>query len=122
MVAKSLYVAGPMTGLPEFNFPAFNATAAKLRADGWVVFNPAEKDEEAALNPEACKTGDDQLAIATGFDFKAAYMWDIDKVINSDGIYMLPGWEASPGARGEHAVACVMKYKYPNYQIIYAGA
>jgi hypothetical protein len=32
---------------------------------------------------------------------------------------MLPGWEQSPGARGEHAVAVAMKKHYPEYQIIY---
>jgi hypothetical protein len=27
---KTLYVSGPMTGLPDLNFPAFHAAAAKL--------------------------------------------------------------------------------------------
>lgn len=29
-----LYLAGPMTGLPNYNFPAFNAAAAHLRGMG----------------------------------------------------------------------------------------
>ena len=37
-----VYIAGPMTGLPDFNYPAFNAAAAKLRALGLEVLNPAE--------------------------------------------------------------------------------
>jgi hypothetical protein len=37
-----VYLAGPMTGLPEFNYPAFNAEAARLRALGYQVENPAE--------------------------------------------------------------------------------
>lgn len=37
-----VYVAGPMTGLPEFNFPAFHAEAARLRTMGLTVLNPAE--------------------------------------------------------------------------------
>lgn len=41
-----VYVAGPMRGIPEFNFPAFNLAAKNLRADGHVVFNPAERDNE----------------------------------------------------------------------------
>ena len=36
------YLAGPMSGLPEWGFPIFNAAAAKLRAMGIVVVNPAE--------------------------------------------------------------------------------
>ena len=47
MSAKhKVYVAGPMRGIPEFNFPAFFAAADKLRGDGFAVFNPAERDNE----------------------------------------------------------------------------
>jgi len=41
---KTIYLSGPMSGLPGFNFPAFHAAAAKLRADGFTVLNPAETD------------------------------------------------------------------------------
>ena len=37
-----LYLAGPMTGIPEHNFPLFNKEAARLRGLGWTVLNPAE--------------------------------------------------------------------------------
>nr|WP_301338073.1 DUF4406 domain-containing protein [Pseudomonas aeruginosa] len=30
-VTQRIYLAGPMTGLPEHNFPAFHAEAARLR-------------------------------------------------------------------------------------------
>ncbi len=118
-MSKSIYIAGPMSGYPEFNFPAFFAAAERLEADGWQVFNPANKDAETDLDAEAFKTGDAKLVVERGFDFREAYMWDIDKVINSDGIYMLPGWQYSPGACGEHAVAVAMKRHYPDYEIIY---
>jgi hypothetical protein len=108
-----------MSGYPEFNFPSFNNKAAELRSQGWTVFNPAEKDEEATLDPDAVKTGDAVKAIEKGFDFREAYTWDVNRVIEADAIYMLPGWEQSPGARGEHAVASAMKKHFPEYQIIY---
>lgn len=41
-----IYISGPMTGLPDLNFPAFHDAAAKLRALGHEVTNPAEKQEE----------------------------------------------------------------------------
>jgi hypothetical protein len=118
-MAKSIYVAGPMSGYPEFNFPAFFAAEDKLTKEGWKVFNPAAKDDESSLDKTAVKTGDAALAIKKGFDFREAYMWDLDKVVNGDGIFMLKGWEQSPGARGEHAAAVVMQKHYPEYQIIY---
>lgn len=118
-MTKNIYVAGPMTGYPEFNFPAFFAAADRLKAEGWNVFNPAAKDEEANLDPEAVKTGDDKLAIKKGFNIREAFMWDADKVINGDAIYMLRGWEASPGARAEHAIASFIKMKHPEYEIFY---
>lgn len=37
-----IYLAGPMTGWPEFNYPHFNKCAAYLREAGFEVVNPAE--------------------------------------------------------------------------------
>lgn len=119
MLKKKLYVAGPMSGLPEFNFPAFNDAAAFFRANGWEVFNPAEKDSESGLDAEAYKTGDAELATSKGFDFREAYLWDIESVLKSNAIYMLKGWENSPGARGEHAVAIAIKRHDPSYELFY---
>lgn len=117
---KSIYIAGPMSGIPEWNYPAFLTAAKKLREDGWRVYSPAEKDMETFSDPEAQKTGDTALAVAKGtFNYKEAYMWDIDKVVNGDAIFMLKDWEQSPGARGEHAAAVFCKKQNPDYQIIY---
>ena len=118
---KSVYVAGPMTGYPEFNFPAFHKAAKSLRKQGWNVHNPAEKDMESELHGTAVKTGNAALAIKKGFDFREAFLWDTARVIEGDGIYMLKGWEQSPGARAEHAVATVIKKSYPDYKIMYEG-
>lgn len=118
---RSIYVAGPMSGLPEWNYPAFFAAEDRLRAEGWNVKNPAAKDKENGFeDEEAQANGDTALAIQKGtFDFRHAYLWDLEQVVKGDGIYMLKGWENSPGARGEHAAAVAMKKHYPDYQIIY---
>lgn len=122
MRQKSIYIAGPMSGIPNFNFPAFFAAQRELESRGWKVFNPAEKDQEKTLNPEAVAAGDAKLAVATGFDFREAYLWDVTKIIQGNGIYMLDGWEKSPGARGEHAVAVAMKTHYADFEIHYQGS
>jgi hypothetical protein len=78
-----LYIAGPMTGLPDLNFPAFHAQAAQLRAQGHEVVNPAE------LNP------DPSIAWAV------CMLRDLEELSRCEGIVMLPGWEQSPGAQIE---------------------
>lgn len=119
-MTKRIYVAGPMTGYPEFNFPAFFSAEDKLRSQGWEVDNPADKEQEKELSINGSyKDGDAVKAIKEGFDFRKCYLWDLTKVVYGDGIYMLKGWEQSPGARGEHAAAVAMKKHYPTYEIIY---
>lgn len=115
----SIYIAGPMSGIPEFNFPAFYTAEYMLKREGWKVFNPANKDAEKELDQVAFATGDHVKANSTGFNFKEAYLWDVTKVIEADAIYMLKGWQYSPGAVGEHAVAVAMKKHHPEYEIIY---
>ena len=42
-----VYVAGPMTGIPQFNYPAFIELQSKLEADGYDIVSPAELDDPA---------------------------------------------------------------------------
>lgn len=79
-----LYVAGPMTGLPDLNFPAFHAETARLRALGHQVVNPAEINADPT---------------AAWLDCMRA---DVKQLVDCDGIVMLPGWEASRGATIEY--------------------
>lgn len=119
-MVKKIYIAGPMSGYAEFNFPAFFAVETKLKAEGWTVFNPANKDGEAGVvNHESYKDGDAKKLMASGWNFKEIFTWDLDKVMNSDAIFMLRGWEMSPGACAEHAVAVVMRKNYPEKEIYY---
>ncbi|MFG9313326.1 DUF4406 domain-containing protein [Pseudomonas aeruginosa] len=39
---RRIYIAGPMTGYKDYNFPAFNAQAEALRGLGYHVENPAD--------------------------------------------------------------------------------
>ena len=118
---KQIYIAGPMSGYPEFNFPAFFTAQYTLEKQGWKVWNPAEKESEGDVEKDVSfSTGDAKVLVSNGWDYKVAIAWDLDKVINSDGIYMLQGWEFSPGASAEHAVAKFIKKQNPHYKIIYA--
>lgn len=84
-----VYLAGPMSGLPEFNYPAFNAEAARLRALGYEVENPAE-------NPEQ--------------DSWESYMRvSLPQMLSCDMIALLPDWHKSRGATIECNLATELK-------------
>ena len=103
-----LYLAGPMRGLPSFNFPAFDHAADVLRNRGFEVFSPAERDREIhGISLEDNPTGDECIAAKTlGFSLRAAFGADTAWICeHADGIALLPGWEKSSGASAEIALA-----------------
>lgn len=83
----TLYIAGPMTGLPEFNYPAFMQAEKRLVARGYVVLNPARH------------------GYVDGFTWLDYMRLGIRDVTHSDGVALLPGWENSRGATLEKYVA-----------------
>lgn len=107
-----VYVAGPMRGIPHFNFPAFHAAAAKLRAAGHEVFNPAERDCERHGTDISVgnATGCEATAVKEhGFDLRTALHEDLRFIcLEADAIALLPGWERSKGATAEHATAVAL--------------
>lgn len=102
-----LYLAGPMRGIPEFNFPAFFAAAEKLRSEGHFVFNPAERDKDKHGDFEKGNaTGDEVAAAQKGFSLREALAADMVFIATlAEGIALLPGWSRSKGARAELALA-----------------
>ena len=109
---KAVYVAGPMRGYPQFNFPAFFAAGDKLEKEGWKVFNPAKKDQDQYGDGlwKENKTGDEAEASSNvGFSLRDALAWDTEKICKEcDAIAMLPGWEKSNGAKAEWALAVAL--------------
>lgn len=85
---KKLYLSGPMTGYPDFNYPSFDLAAATLRELGYEVFNPAEQFDR------------DQSR-----DWTEYMRVDIQAILSCDEVVVLDGWEGSLGARLEVAVA-----------------
>jgi hypothetical protein len=84
---RSLYIAGPMSGMPDSNYPAFNRAAFALRSIGFEVENPAENPA-----PECGSwLGYMRMAVA--------------QVAKVDAIVLLPGWERSEGAKVERQLA-----------------
>lgn len=115
----SLYISGPMTGLPDFNFPAFDRVAEFLTSAGFTPISPAEHDREVLRrsfdagdtvyrfvhNVPGYSTGDVQayqLGVGSVHDL---LVWDIAQIVQVDAIVLLPGWENSTGAAHERYVA-----------------
>lgn len=83
-----IYIAGPMSGRPEFNYPAFFRAAEALTAAGHEPINPARTEGR-----ENCKTW---------LDYMRAALRDI---ADADSIATLDGWEHSRGAYLEVEIA-----------------
>lgn len=83
-----IYIAGPMTGIAENNYPAFLAAEEVLRERWGEVLNPARN-----------------------FDGRKGLSWadymraSIGQLVQATDAVFLPGWHASPGARMERKLA-----------------
>lgn len=112
---KKIYIAGPMRGIPQFNFPAFFAAQKKLESEGWEVFNPAE-DDVKTYGTDISKGnsyGDEELAAKDfGFSLRDALAKDCEFICKeADAIFMLDGWENSKGASAERALAVALGHE-----------
>lgn len=107
-----VYLAGPMSGIPYFNHPAFNAAAKELRDKGHEVFNPAELGN-TTYGDKAPASGNVEEAVAGyGFDYKECLKMDLAWIFdNAEAIALLPGWEKSKGVTAELALARALGLK-----------
>jgi len=92
-----------MSGIQDFNFPAFMAAAAQLRLEGHEVFNPAEED----LKDFGTLENVTQQYNANTAQMKRHVMRkDLLALLDwAEVIALLPRWELSHGAKAELALA-----------------
>jgi len=87
-----------MTGLPQFNYPAFYERASLLRERGHEPVNPAETDGGV---------------VPADYTEDKPYEYWLRKalllLLQCDAITLLPGWERSKGASLEKHVADTLK-------------
>ncbi len=90
-----IYIAGPMRGIPEHNYPAFDNARDELQAQGFSPVSPADLDREAGVptDPEA------------SIDIRACLRRACEALLECDAIGLLEGWEDSLGARAEASLA-----------------
>lgn len=95
-----VYLAGPITGIPDFRERFAQATNEVLLL-GHTPISPLEVCTQAGLTE--------------GVDSYRAFMVaDIRALLACEGLYALVGWENSKGARLEHMIAAAL-----NMEIIY---
>lgn len=81
-----LYVAGPVTGVPDLNRPAFDCAAERLEAAGHSPLLP-------------------HWFAPAGADWQTAMRRCVETLVRCDGVALLPGWESSRGASLESDLA-----------------
>lgn len=85
-----IYIAGPMTGIEEYNHPAFHAAEAWLQA---------HRLDAELINPAWNYNGSPQV------NWQQYMRRSIRQVLEATELYVLKGWERSKGARLEVELA-----------------
>lgn len=93
VVAMRLYLSGPMNGLPQHNFPAFEKARALLRSVGYEVVCPAE------------------LGRHDGWAWEDYLRRDLKVMLDCEAVALLEGWERSNGAMLETDVAVRLRMR-----------
>lgn len=83
--SRTYYLAGPMSGYPEYNYPEFEAACKLLRQNGVQVGSPHEIDY-----PESKVLGD--------LPYKEYIEGGMKLLAECNGMILLPGWSQSTGA------------------------
>lgn len=88
------YLAGPMSGIEEQNYPAFKLAAEQLRTMGYYIVSPHETFPYP-IQPDEARW---QMCLGR----------DIATLSACEGIILLPGWSKSKGVRLELHVALAL--------------
>lgn len=87
-----IYICGPMSGMPELNFPAFDFAARFFRSNGVLVENPTEIEP---LTPQ------ERIDLTPTQQYRRCLPKDFVRICECDALVGLPGWEESRGTAWE---------------------
>lgn len=113
------YLGGPMTGIPQFNFPEFHRVGTVLRERGYNIVSPAELDDpETEAAAMASPDGAPGSGSANGEAYEDFLGRDliICSLPTCVGMICLPGWHNSRGARGESWVIAYLNKQLFEYE------
>lgn len=99
-----IYLAGPMKGIKDHNYPAFHREATVLRGMGHEVWCPAEYDVQTG--GAGSMSDDSEIQEASGFNLKVAILANYRYIIcTAECVALMVGWKNSRGSKAERAVA-----------------
>ena len=101
---ERVYISGPMTGIPEYNFPEFEKAEAFLRAQGFEPVSP-HRVKPHQFTPAETAMLDIYGVTKERRDWLAYILVDLLELVTCQRIYMLHNWRKSPGANIEFEVA-----------------
>lgn len=97
------YISGPMSGIKDYNKPAFKQVESILRANGYKTANPASIE----------------MPKIVGFTDKQIWVWCMKKalrmMLKCDTIVLLPGWTKSKGAKVERWIGMILEYRIEEF-------
>jgi hypothetical protein len=96
MNRKTIYIAGPIRGMPGNNYNAFKAAHQRLTEQGWHVVDPFDITD--VFGTPADVQSNPRL-------LRAVMDAELAMIPRLDAIYLLRGWERSKGAKKELEVA-----------------
>lgn len=100
MKKHTIYIAGPITVDKEHYQEHFRKAEERLKELGWEVINPALEEYDDCFYKE---TGEKDKWTPEAWLFYIKR--DMDLVSECEAIYLLEGWEQSPGANVEYITA-----------------
>lgn len=106
-----LYLAGPMTGIPQFNFPTFERLAAALRAAGFTVISPHEADPDDVQAIAWASPDGDPSCLPAHDGPVATALRNVAGLGECDGVALIDGWHKSTGT--QHEIATAHRFKLP---------
>ena len=101
-----LYIAGPMRHHKWFNYPSFDAAEVFLLDKGLKCINPAQLDRDAGFDAMQLPEDTNWSVLPDHLKLREVFLRDTEAICKrADGIYLLPGWQNSKGAKAELALA-----------------
>ena len=97
-----LYLSGPMSGYPDYNFPAFETAARALRELGHVIVSPHEGEN----------------SLKEGWEWADYLKRDLQMLVSCRGIVLMQGWHKSRGARLELHVALELGFEVHYLEVL----